>query len=402
MKLMIICDSWYEHSTGGLQVYVKNFLKIAKPIFEKIIVVVPSITNRKSVDKQDNIEVHKVPFIPMLGTKKKPTQKKSLKLFEYLDNLIRREKIDLVETQSITRIPSIFFAIFMAGIKNKIPVVERLHGIPHSPTWVSVLKDIGFAKIICVSKYLSEFVYRNGISAKKIISVYPGINTSHFAPSKKNYRGELGYKPNDVVILHASRIITIGDLAVETIETKGLTTLIKAFSIVSEKDSNVKLMIAAALPNKENMKYFDLAIRKIMNYAEIYGVSDKVKVMPVKYDDMPKAYNTCDIFVMLSKEETFGLVYAEAMSCEKPVIASSICAMPEIIVNNETGYLVSPEDPVEVSKRIHWLVDDKEKRIAFGKEGRKKIIEKFENGQIAIELKEAYENIVFNYKKING
>ncbi len=402
MRLIMVSRHWYEYSVGGTETYIKNFLRTAKPIFEKIIIVIPSKSNRKSIEKYDNVEIHKVPFIPIVGTQKKPTQKKSIKLFEYLDSLIKKENIDIIENQSISPVPSLFFSVFMAGMKNKIPVIERIHATPNNPTWNSILSDIGFSKILCVSKYLSEYIYRIGVFSKKLKTVYPGINTSKFKKHSKNFRKELGFKNNDIVILHASRIATLKTDKNETIEQKGITTLLKAFSISAEDEPHLKLMIAAAVPFEENMKYYESAVKKINNYSEIYGIKEKVKIIPVKYDDMDKAYNTCDIFAMLSKEETFGLVYAEAMSCEKAVIASSVCAMPELISNNETGYLVSPKDPVEISKRINWLVDDKEKRDYFGKNGRLRVIEKFEENKITNELKEAYIEIIKEYKKKNN
>ena len=78
---------------------------------------------------------------------------------------------------------------------------------------------------------------------------------------------------------------------------------------------------------------------------------------------------------MASRLESFGLVYAEALACELPVVGTSVGGIPEIIDNGKTGYLTEPDNPVELSKRIELLLSDEGKREKMGKRGRK-IIEK--------------------------
>jgi glycosyltransferase involved in cell wall biosynthesis len=269
MRLLMVSRLWYEYSVGGTEIYIQNFIRTAKPFFEKIIVIVPSRQNKISIEKQDNVEIHKLPSLPIVGFLKRVNQKKSVKLFEYLDNLVSSEKIDLIETELMTYGPSLFFSIFMAGLKNKIPVVERLHAIPSTPTWISILRDVGFAKIICVSTHLSEHLYNLGVRSKKLNSIYPGINTKKFKPLKKNTKKKFGFSQKDIVILHASRIASLKNSKKELIETKGVTNLLKSFSIIAENHDNAKLMIATALPLEENMAFYETALRTINNLAEI-------------------------------------------------------------------------------------------------------------------------------------
>ena len=95
-------------------------------------------------------------------------------------------------------------------------------------------------------------------------------------------------------------------------------------------------------------------------------------------NDIKSFMETIDIFVLTSLWEGFGYVIIEAMACSKPIIAFNVSSNPEIISNNETGYLIEPFILNSFVEKILLLNNNKELIKQMGNQGRKKVEEQFE------------------------
>ena len=73
-------------------------------------------------------------------------------------------------------------------------------------------------------------------------------------------------------------------------------------------------------------------------------------------------YQNCDAFVLPSRHESMGVVFVEAMACGKPVIAS-ICGGPEEFVNDDCGYLVVPENEVDLAMAMNKMINNHKRFI---------------------------------------
>jgi glycosyltransferase involved in cell wall biosynthesis len=82
----------------------------------------------------------------------------------------------------------------------------------------------------------------------------------------------------------------------------------------------------------------------------------------------------CDMMVMPSRHpsESFGLAALEAMACAKPVVASAVGGLPELVGDRETGLLVRPEDPAALARALDLLAGDPAMRASLGAAGRSK------------------------------
>src|SRR5207249_635283 len=89
--------------------------------------------------------------------------------------------------------------------------------------------------------------------------------------------------------------------------------------------------------------------------------------------ELAQYYNSCDIFVMPSSKEGFGLVYVEAMAFGKVVVASREGATPEIVVDGQTGILVDPGRPKELETSIIHLLENDSVRESMGIAGRARV-----------------------------
>lgn len=89
--------------------------------------------------------------------------------------------------------------------------------------------------------------------------------------------------------------------------------------------------------------------------------------------------------------EAFGLVIAEGMASSRPVVATRVGGIPELVVDGETGYLVDRDDADALADRISQLVDDTQLRESLGRAGRQVCEELFDQRQHASRLIEQYQ-----------
>jgi glycosyltransferase involved in cell wall biosynthesis len=105
------------------------------------------------------------------------------------------------------------------------------------------------------------------------------------------------------------------------------------------------------------------------------GVSDRICFLGVRHD-IPAILSACDIFVLSSAWEGFGLVVAEAMACERPVVATDCGGVREVV--GDVGWLVPVKDSSALCGALGAALSlDAAWRLDIGKRGRKRVVEKY-------------------------
>ncbi|MGC2518241.1 MAG: glycosyltransferase family 4 protein [Burkholderiales bacterium] len=115
--------------------------------------------------------------------------------------------------------------------------------------------------------------------------------------------------------------------------------------------------------------------RELESLSVTLGLSDRVSFLgPKDRDGVLDELVHCDLMVMPSRHpsESFGLAALEAMACAKPVIASAVGGLPELVGDRETGLLVRPEDPAALARALDLLAGDPAMRVSLGVAGRSK------------------------------
>ncbi|MES1242803.1 MAG: N-acetyl-alpha-D-glucosaminyl L-malate synthase BshA [Acidobacteriota bacterium] len=106
-----------------------------------------------------------------------------------------------------------------------------------------------------------------------------------------------------------------------------------------------------------------------------------------------------DLFFLPSETESFGLAALEALSCEVPVIATSVGGLPEVVVHGENGFLHPIGDVEGMAASALRLLRDEPMRKAFGASGRRRALEVFSQAAIVAQYRSIYERVV---EKANG
>lgn len=129
-------------------------------------------------------------------------------------------------------------------------------------------------------------------------------------------------------------------------------------------------------------------LRKLANDLQIGSITEFVGLIP--NDRVPKYLSNMDIFVALSRSESFGVAVLEASACELPVVVSNVGGLPEVVAEGKTGYVVATDHMDLIIKRLAELVTDQDKRIAMGKAGRQFVKEFYSWNKNVREMEAVY------------
>ena len=166
---------------------------------------------------------------------------------------------------------------------------------------------------------------------------------------------------------------------------KGQDILIHAFYILHQKHPDIDLLLAG--DGSEKNKCIDLT-KKL-------GISDSVKFLgKVERSKIPSLLAGCEVFVLPSRKEPFGIVILEAMESKKPIVATRVGGVPEIIEHMENGILVEPENPKELARAIEPLFNNLEMKQYLAEKGYETVLKKFSWSYIAEKYIQQYRLIL--------
>src|SRR5699024_11272437 len=136
-------------------------------------------------------------------------------------------------------------------------------------------------------------------------------------------------------------------------KVKRIPDIIQTFYKVS-KETKAKLVLVGDGP--EIQTAFDLV--------DELGIRDRVLFLG-RQKNISDLLSMADLILLMSEQESFGLVLLEAMACEVPAIGTNIGGIPEVIVQGETGYLVDLGDVQTAAKKAVDLLSDEERLKQF-------------------------------------
>lgn len=191
---------------------------------------------------------------------------------------------------------------------------------------------------------------------------------------------EWGIADNDFVIGSVGRMLSDAN--------KRFSDLIKAFAIFSKEKNNVKLLLVGDGPEKIHYQ----------KLAQDLNISDKI-IFTGYQSDVTLFYKMMNIFSLVSRNESFGLVLAEAMLNKLPVVATRVGGMKYIVDDQETGFLVEPYQIDEIAEKFEYLYQNPEVRTEMGKSGLGKALNEYTESIYSKKIEELYLALA-NYKKV--
>jgi glycosyltransferase involved in cell wall biosynthesis len=202
----------------------------------------------------------------------------------------------------------------------------------------------GVDLVFTMSEWLRQSMITDfGVAENRVLAVGAGPNLS--------YVDELTHSPPQAKDYGTKIVLFVG----LDFEGKGGPTLLDAFKRVRKEIPDAKLRIVGCSPELEEP------------HIEVVGALDKTD--PAQEARLRQLYDESSLFVLPTRYESFGIVFLEAMYHRLPCIGSEICAIPEMVREGETGFLVPPGDPVALADRMSLLLRDEGLARTMGERG---------------------------------
>lgn len=226
------------------------------------------------------------------------------------------------------------------------------------------LVNLPMTRIITVSEYGYRCVAGRGlVPAERIEMVYNSADLSRASNSRERaaeFRRKHSIPEDRTLVTQVSWIIP----------EKGIADLLAAARLVISENPNVHFAFVGEGAYRE----------AYARQAGELGLEDHVTWTGQVDDPMAEGvYAAADVVCQVSRwEEVFGYVIAEAMSCSKPLVATRVGGIPELVEDSETGFLVDRGDVRAIADRILDLATDRELRERMGRDGRQAAEAKFD------------------------
>jgi phosphatidyl-myo-inositol dimannoside synthase len=204
-----------------------------------------------------------------------------------------------------------------------------------------------------------------GVEPERIHLVYPTVDENRFRPgiSGADLRGTIEIREGQALILSVGRLQ----------RRKGFDSVIRALPLLEQQGIDAHY---ALIGIGEDRAY-------LQGLAAELGVADRVHLLGhVAYEDLPRWYAACDVFAMPNRDidgdnEGFGLVFLEAASAGKPVVAGSAGGTGSAVVDGVTGLRVDGEDLAAIASGLARVLRDRAQAETMGRNARTRVLDNF-------------------------
>ena len=317
-----------------------------------------------------NCQKVKVIFVP-LGGKMNPLN--LVRLFR----LFRREKYDLLHTHNSRADVYGILAGKMAGVKR---MMASIHGYQRYDKINPLFKIRGWIlrkfsdRIITISDALKDLISENErIDKKKMETVYYGLKPLNLEEGGKTVREEFHLDPDAPLLVDVGRLIPV----------KGHDYLIQALSKVIAFFSKIRLFIVGD----------GILMGDLKDLTHQLGLKEHI-IFTGYRRDVPRFLTEANLFVFPTLGEGFGLVLLEAMAFKKPIVATRVMSIPEIVEDGKSGLLVAPRSAEALADAIIHLLSHKDQSEDFGRRGYELLFSKFSIKRMVEETERIYDQLL--------
>ena len=317
------------------------------------------------------------------------TSRYNLGTISQLKKIIETKNIQIVHSQDGR---ADFFARIAGKIAN-VPIIISSVAMLVEGYDVNIFRKVLYILMDrwserCVDKFivLSEvlrhtLIERHRIEPEKIVKIYNGIEIDEYKPNNERgiriedsgLRKEFGFR-NDVPVIG-----TIGRLVWQ----KGFEYLIKAIPKIVKDLPEAKFLIVGEGPLREKLEELGKRLK----------VKDNIIFTGFR-SDIKEILASIDVLVMPSLLEGLPMVLLEGMAMAKPIVATNIDGISEVLENGKTGLLVPPKDTDTLAEAIIEILNNKTKASHLGQNARKIVEEKFSVEKMVEQIEWVYEGLL--------
>ena len=290
-------------------------------------------------------------------------------------DLVKRENVHIINAHRGEA--HLVAALYKYVFRKNVPLIRTRGDVrpPKNNILNRYLNDNLTDRIIVTAESLKgSYLQDLKIKEKRVSKISVGIDENFFCPRPpdQSWKNRLNIGEDDLVVGMVGRLSPV----------KGHKYFIQAAEIVLKKTPRVKFIIAG-----EDAQIMASELKEVVKKSNLENNFRFVG----KIDEIREIISIFDVGVVASVgSETICRVASEYMAMGKPVVGTSVNAIPEVIQQGVTGFVVPPGDGEALGEALLKLLGDKEKRINFGNKGRSSVEKKFSLEQFAKNTEEVY------------
>ena len=288
-----------------------------------------------------------------------------------LGRLMRRQKINLVHVNDYWWGPISCIAARMAHVPCLVHIRQEIEPRRVGQYWLRKPQ-----RLIAVSQRIQKVVVEGGVGPGRIRVIYSGIDLSQaLSPD-----AAVGIRERYRLSAHQPLIGTVANL----FPRKGYEYLIDALAEVRKEIPDIHCLVIG----EGDDAYRESLLRRV----ETLRLTSALTFAGFQKDVLPYIAGL-DLFVLPSLMEGFGIALIEAMSMGKPVIATAVGGIPEVIEDGISGMLVPPSDSSALAQMILHLLKNPELRERLGSAAQARVREKFSAQRMIAQFQDLYREM---------
>lgn len=358
---------------GGVEAVSVNLVKALSKFDDLEIDIVTMKKTCQSFRKEqwEKVTVHRLPWAggSMLGNAIGPGRRQ---MQDYLNKI----KPDIIHAHDT-------YGLMVKGMK--IPRVFTIHGFIYGDVLVSGerfaslrswiwrrFEMSGWADqphIISINPYVRERL--RGIATGVIYDIENPVTETFFNIGRKEQKGTV----------FCAAVIS---------PRKNTLALVDSVAKLAADNIDVTLRLAGSTNDRDY-------VRQVHNLIRQKGLEKRVFLLGrLDTKQICEELSTAGVFALTSLEENSPMGIEEAMAAGVPVVTSNRCGMPYMVRDGESGFLIDPKNPDDITRRLKQIFNDDELRRSMGAKGREIAMDRFHPAKVAARTREVY------FRAVNG
>lgn len=349
MRILCQANGYLPEIIGGEEVLLAHLYRALRAKGHDVLVIAPCFRDSEGARVCDGIDVIKFGFV-------EAAESRRLSEFNHIRQRIsdtaRKFRPDVVHLNDV-RLGSMMFR--RRGAHADVPRVLTIHSpIPKDgpPGLLQHLADEADVVVTISSAQRDGVLQAMSSIAPKVVGIANALPVPSAAP---------------LPLPDARTFLFVGRL----VPDKGADTAIDAIAELARHDEFAELVIAGHGPERG----------KLEQRVEAHGLSERVKFLGwVLPDDVPALMNACFAVVVPSRwQEPFGLVALQAAQMARPVIASRVYGLTDVVDDGVSGLLVAPDDPSALADAMRTLMRSPAMAERYGARGHVRALSHFDH-----------------------
>ena len=343
--ILVLCNAIYPDLTGGAEIHLFELCRKLAERGYRVFVISPATKfSNKASDTNS-------PFV-RIYMKLWPTPFATLSYIvkSFMKSFRLRQQIEIVHAHTAD---FSMVAAFLFSIISHKPYIVSCQGSDIRIASRNLLRRIfqipflyNAKKIVAVSNEISEILERKyGIPKGRTLVVGTGYDD--------RIRQELGKIKLRAETQRSMRIINVANMR----PVKDHKTLLEGFKKLTERMKGVRLSLIGDGPLR----------RQLVEFCTQQSINDVEFLGKLPHIDTLKHIENSDVFILTSIEEGMPNVIIEALALGKPVIATAVGGIPEVVKDGVNGILVPPKSPEHIAKALERLLSDSGLRKKFSR-----------------------------------